>query len=126
MGFAGAARPQGDDILAPINPFAAGKLQHLHLVQGGDGLEVEAVETFDGGELGRLDTPLDHSAFPVDQFQFDQPGQELDMVLPFAGALPGELVILAQERGQLQGLEMVGQKDPGSVGHAALPGIRDM
>jgi len=78
---------QHGDILSPIDPFAARKLQHLHPVQRGNGFEVKAVEAFDGGELGRLDTPLDHPVFAVDQFQFDQPGQELDMVLPFAGTL---------------------------------------
>jgi hypothetical protein len=44
MGFPGAARAEGDDVLAAKGPFAAGQLQHLHLVEAGDRLEVEAVE----------------------------------------------------------------------------------
>ncbi len=44
MGLARAARAKGDDVLAPLDPVAAGKLQNLHLVQLRDRLEVEAVE----------------------------------------------------------------------------------
>jgi hypothetical protein len=41
------------------------------LFKAGDGLEVEAIEAFDGGKLCRLDAPLDHPPFAVDQFQLD-------------------------------------------------------
>ena len=57
-----------DDILMPFNllagrrlpsiavrPFAPRHFQHLHLVQRRDRLEVEAVQTPDGGEFGSLD-----------------------------------------------------------------------
>ena len=52
VGLAGAAGAEGvmsntclrhDDGLAPQGPFTAGKLQHLHLVEFGYCLEVEAV-----------------------------------------------------------------------------------
>jgi hypothetical protein len=89
MGLAGSAGPEGDDVLAPLDPFAAGQFQHLHLVELGDRLEVEAVEALGGRELRGLDASLDHPPLAVDQFQFDQAGQELDMVQPFGGALAG-------------------------------------
>ena len=44
-----------DDILAPQGPFAPRQFQHLHLVQGRNCLEVEAVQTLDGGEFGGFD-----------------------------------------------------------------------
>ena len=52
MGFAGSVGAEvvmsktclrHEDILAPINPSAARQFQHLHLVQGRDRLEVEAI-----------------------------------------------------------------------------------
>ena len=51
-----------------IDVFASRQLQNQHLVERGNGLEVEAVEAFDGGELGLPDPPFDHPAFAVDQF----------------------------------------------------------
>ena len=35
-------------MLGSVRPFAPGEFQHLHLVELGDRLEVEAVEAFDG------------------------------------------------------------------------------
>lgn len=124
MGLAGAARAEGDDVLAPIDPFAAGQFQHLHLVQAGDRLEVEAVETFGGGELRRLDAALDHPALAVDQLKFHQPGQELNMVQPFGGALARQFVVFPEEGWQLQRLEVVGKQELRGVSHAALPVTR--
>ena len=72
MGFARAARPEGDDVFPPLDPFAAGQFQHLHLVEAGDRLEVEAVQTFDRGKLGGLDPALDHPPFAIDQLQLHQ------------------------------------------------------
>jgi hypothetical protein len=53
-----------------------------------------------------------------------QPGEELDMVLPFGVALAGEFGVLPWEGGQLQRLEvMVEQQLPG-IAHAELPAMR--
>lgn len=41
---------------------------------------------FDGWDLRRLDPALDHVAFAVNHFQFNQPRQELDVVQPFCGS----------------------------------------
>jgi len=75
----------------------AGEFHHLHLVELGDRLEVEAVEAFGRRELRRLDAALDHPPFAVDQLEFHQSGQEADMVLSLRGALARELVVFPQE-----------------------------
>ena len=66
MGLSGAGWAERDDVLPALDPFAAGQLQHHHLVQTGDGLEVEAVEAFDGRELRRLYELLYHAPFAID------------------------------------------------------------
>jgi hypothetical protein len=99
-------RAQGDDVLAPVDPFAPGEFQDLRLVEPGDRLEVEAVQALgdreraigrhwseDNGER-RLDAPLHHAPLPVDQLELDQSGQEPDVVQTFGRALAGELVVL--------------------------------
>ena len=72
MGLAGARVAERDDVLAPLDVLAPSQFQGHRLVQRRNGLEVEAVETFDGRELGLPDPPLDHAALSVDQFQFGQ------------------------------------------------------
>ena len=48
------------------------------------------------------------------------------MVLPFGGALAGELLVFPQEGGQLQRLQMIREQDLRGLGHAASPDSRDM
>ena len=48
------------------------------------------------------------------------------MVDALGGALPGELVVLAQEGRQLERLEVMGEQDLGRVAHAAAPVSRAM
>ncbi len=74
MGLAGSAVAERDDILTTLDVFASRQLQNQHLVERCDGLEVEAVEAFDGGEPGLSDPPLDHAALTVDQF-WTHPGK---------------------------------------------------
>jgi len=126
MGLAGSTGPQGDDVLASVDPFAAGEFQHLHLVELRDRLEVEAVQALGCRELRGLDTPLDHPPLAVDQFQLDQTRQELDMIQPLGGALAGEFVIFPQESRQLQRLQMIRKQDLRGHGHAASSDIRDI
>jgi hypothetical protein len=75
---------------------------------------------------GSLDAPLDHPPFPVDQFQLDQTGQELNVVLALGRALPGELVVFPQEGRQLQRLQVMCQQDLWRIGHAASSDSRHM
>jgi hypothetical protein len=126
MRLAGAARAESDDVLAPLDPFAAGQLEHLHLVQRRDRLEVEAVEAFYRREFRRLDPALDHPPLAVDQLQLHQPGEEPHVVEPLGGAVAGQLVVFPQERRQLQRLEMMGEQDLGGFRHAAPADTRHM
>ena len=126
MGLARAARAQGDDVLAPLDPLAARQLQHLRLVQRGDGLEVEAVEALGNRELRRLDAPLDHAPFAIDRFQLHQPGQELNTIQALGRALARHFLVFPQEGRQPQGLEVVCQQDVGPVRHAASSDSRHM
>ncbi len=124
VGLSRAARAEGDDVLPSLDPLAAGQLEHLHLVEAGDRLEVEAVEAFDSGKPRGLDAALDHPALAVDQLEFHQPGEELHMVLPLGGALAGELAVLSKEGRQLQRLEMMVEQQLRRVAHAEPPAIR--
>ena len=62
MRLADAARAEQDYVLAARDVLAAGEIQHQHLVERRDRLEVEALELFDDREPGLLDTPLDEAA----------------------------------------------------------------
>ena len=126
MGLAGAAVAECDDVLAALDVFTSRQFQDQHLVERRNGLEVEAVEAFDGGEFGLPDPPFDHAALTVDQFQLGQADEIAHVVGAFGGALPGLLVVLAQEGRQLQGLEVMGQQQLRRIGHDAPPPNRLM
>ncbi|CUH84302.1 hypothetical protein TM5383_02758 [Thalassovita mediterranea] len=126
MGLAGAGGTERDHILLAFDPFAARQLQHHHLVERRDRLEVEAVQAFDGRELCGLDPAFHHAPFPVDQFQLGQPGQVTHVIYAFSGADTGLLVMFTQERGQPKRFEMVGQQQFGCIRHAPPPASRLM
>lgn len=65
---AGAGRAEGNDILAPFDPFAPGQFQHLHLVQLRNSRKVEAVEAFDGRALRSLDATAFYD-FPAEHWE---------------------------------------------------------
>ena len=124
MGLAGPRRAKGDDVLATGNPVTTRQFEHLHLVELRNGGKVEAVEALGGREPRGLDPALDHPAFPVDQFQFDKPSKVADMIYALCCALPGQLVMLAQEGWQLERLEVAGEQQFGSLAaHAAAPPV---
>lgn len=60
------------------------------------GLEVEAVETFGGGELRSLDPPFHHTPFPVDELQFGEAQKVAGMIDTFCRALFGNFVRYCQ------------------------------
>ena len=52
------------------------------------------------GNRCRLDPPIDHAGLAVEKLQLDQPRQIADMIDVLIGALPRDLLMLAQDRGQ--------------------------
>src|SRR5215210_5140969 len=110
MRLAGAAVADGDDILAAGDILRAGELQYQGLVERRQGQEVEAVEAFDNREPGLLDPPLDNPPLALDQLQFGKAQQVTGVVDALRGALPGELLILAQEGRQLERLQVMGEQ----------------
>ena len=139
VGLAGPTVAERDEVLAALDVLAAGQLQDQRLVERGDDLEVEADplpgracaaclggEALDHGEARRLDAPLDHAALAVDQLELGESQQVADVINAFRGALPGDLVVLAQEGRQLQRLEVVGEQHLRCVGHAPSPDSRLM
>ena len=124
MGLAGAAVAERDDVLSTLDVFTSCQFQDQHLVERGNGFEVEAIEAFDGRELGLPDPPLDHAALAVDQFQFAEADQVTHMVDALGGALAGLLVVFAQEGRQLEPFEVVGQQHLRRIAHDAPPANR--
>jgi len=92
------------------------------LLSEGIAVKSKPVEAFDRREACLLNAALDHPSFPVDQFKFGQTQQVARMVNAFGGALLGELVVFAQERRQLERLEMMGEQKLGRVDHGEGPG----
>ena len=122
MRLADAARAEQDYVLAARDAYSPrARSSDQHLVERWDGLEVEAVEAFDGGEPGLPDPPLDHPAFAVDQFQFSEADEIAHMAGALGGALAGQLVVLAQKGRQLQGLEVMDQQQLRRTGHDEPP-----
>ena len=64
---------------------------------------------------------LHHAPFAVDQLQFGQAQQKADMIEALGGALPSELVVLAQECRQLERLQVMSKQKLGCIGHDAAP-----
>ena len=126
VALAGAGVADRDDVLAPLDVLRARQLHHQRLVQGRQRREVEAVEALHGRELGRLDAALDHAPLAIDQLQLGQPQQIARIVDALGGALACDLVVLAQERRQLERLEVVRQENLRCVGHDAAPMHRSM
>ena len=117
MRLPGAAIADRDHVVAASNVLAAGELQDQCLVERRDRREVETVEAFHCREPRLLDAALDHPSFPLDQFEFGQAQQIAGMVDALGSTLLGELVVFAQERRQLEYLEVMGEQKLGRVAH---------
>ncbi len=113
--------PERDHVLPPLDVLAAGELQHQHLVQRRDRGEVEAVQALHRREAGLADAPLDHPPLAIQQLELGEAQQVGGVVDALGRALPGQLVVLAQEGRQLQRLEVMRQQDLRRVAHAAPP-----
>ena len=96
------------------------------MFRDGSASEVEAVEALHGREPGGLDPALDHAPLAIDQLLLGQPQQITRIIDALGGALTGLLVILAQERRQLQHPQVMGQQNLRCVAHDAAPASRSM
>ena len=129
VGLPHARRPKGDDVLPTADELAPGQVQDQLLVERRDGVEVEALQALDRREAGRLDASVDHARLPVEQLQFDQPGQIADVIDVLPRALPGELLVFPEHRRQLQLLQVVLEQDlRGFAGraHVQAPAVSAM
>src|SRR6516164_4375950 len=93
VALAGAGVADRDDILTPLDVFAARKLQNESLVQRRQCREVEAVEAFDSWELGGLDAAFDHAPLTLDQLQLGQLQQIAGIIGALVSALTCQLVV---------------------------------
>ena len=126
MTLPGAAVAERDDVLPADDELAAAEVQHQHLVEARDGGEVEGVEALHRREPRGADAAFDDATLPVDQFQFHQAQQVAGVVDAALRALARHLVVLAQDRRQLQLLEVVPEKNLGLAGRgAARHGVLD-
>jgi hypothetical protein len=116
-----AAVADRDDVLAARDIFRSRQLHHQRFVQRRKGREVETVEALHGRELGRFDAAVDHTPLAINQLQFSESQQITPIVDALGGALPRDLVILAQEGRQLERLEAVRQEHLRRIGHDAAP-----
>jgi hypothetical protein len=121
MGLAGAAVAESDHVLPPLDVLAARQLQHQQLVQRRDRDEVEAVQALHGREAGLADAPLHRASLALEQLQLGQAQEIAGVVDTLGGALPSLLVVLAQEGGQLQRLEMMREQNLRHRAHEAAP-----
>ena len=94
---AGAAVADGDDVLSVLDVFAAGQLHDQCFVQRWDGQEVEGVQALGGGKVGGPDTALHHALVAVDEFQFGEAQQVVEVIGAFGGAPGGQLAVLPEE-----------------------------
>jgi hypothetical protein len=92
MGLAGSAIAEGDEVLAASDILAAGKLQHEHLVEAGDGGEIECLEVLDRRK----------PCLAVEKLKLDEAQQVTDMVDAIAGGLARDLLVSAQDGWQFQ------------------------
>src|ERR1022692_1156331 len=121
VGLAGAGVADRDDVLPAGHILRTGELQHEGLVERRNGGEVEAVQALHGREPRLLDPPLDHPPFAVDQLQFGQAQQKADVIATLGGALPGDLIVFAQERRQLERLQVMSEQKLWRIGHDDAP-----
>ena len=113
MGLSGSAVAQRDDVVAGDDIFAARQLQRQRLIERGNGREVERIEALHRGKAGGPDATLDHAAFAIDEFEFDEAQQEAHVIETLARGLGGDFLVFAQERRQLQLSQMMREQHTG-------------
>ena len=109
MRLSRAAVAQSNDVVAGDDIFATSEFEDERFVERGDGGKVECVEALHRRKTSGADAALDHAPFAIDEFEFDEPQQEADMVETFARRLGGDLLIFAQDDRQFELSQMMRQ-----------------
>src|SRR3712207_445642 len=117
MSLARPAVAQRDHVLPPRDIAAARQLQNQQLVQRRDRGKVEAVQALHSREARLTNAPLNQPPLAIQQLKFAQAKQIAGVVHSLGRTLPGYLVVLAQEGGQLQRLEMMPQENLRDLAH---------
>ena len=126
MSLTGAAVAYSYDVLVTVDVLAPGQLQYQRLVERGDGQEVEGIQTLGGGKAGCLDPAVHHAVMSVDQLKLRQAQQIVWMVDSLGGAPTRHLVVLPEEGGELELLQMVLKQHRRLVAHDRLAAKRVM
>ena len=121
MRLAGSAVADCDNVFATGRVLGTGEFQDEGFVERRNRREVEAVEALDRREPRFLDPTLHHASLSIDQLQFDEAQEKADMVETLGSALPSKLLILAQERRQLERLQVMSKQKLGRIGHDDAP-----
>ena len=122
VALARAAVAKRDDVLAPQDVFASRKLQDQHLVERGDGAELEAVEPLHGREASGANAALHHTPLALNQFKLAKPEQIAHMIDAAARAFLGDFFVFGENGWQLELLEMMPEQQLRFIGglcHAA-------
>jgi hypothetical protein len=114
--FPRATVAQEQHVLTASEELASRQFQHQGLVQRWDGEEVEGVHGLDDRELRLPDATFRGPALAIQQLQFCDAQQVVLIVHLLNRALPCHLVILAQDRGQAEFLQMMFQQQLRRVG----------
>jgi lipopolysaccharide biosynthesis regulator YciM len=125
--LAGAAITELDDVLVADHVLRTRQLHDQHLVECRDRQEVERVEALHRRELCCPDTAIDQTALALDQLQLGESQQIAGMVDAFSRTFASDLLVLGQERRQLQRLQMMREQNlwlVSGLGHAAAPSSR--
>jgi hypothetical protein len=126
MGLARAAGAEGDDVLARSIHSQRASSSTCILLSFGMAVKSKLSRLLTTGNLAALMRRSTMRRSRSISLQLDKPGEVADMIDAFGGALPGQLLVLAQEGRQLQRLEMMGEQDLGCFGaHAASPASDD-
>src|SRR5277367_4847529 len=121
MRLAGSAVADCDNVFATGRVLGTSEFQDEGFVERRNRCEVEAVEALDRREPRFLDPTLNQASLSIDQLQFDEAQEKTDMVETLGGALPSKLLILAQQRRQLERLQVMTEQKLRRIGHDDTP-----
>ena len=120
MRLARAAVADRDHVLA-AGQYSERASSRTRVLLAKESRRIEAVEALDRWEPRFLDPTLHHASLSIDQLQFGEAQQKADMVEILGGALPSKLLILAQERRQLERLQVMSEQKSGVSIMTTLP-----